>query len=476
MEALKQTLKDTSRRHAGANPLSGAADKSAETVLPGGHMHPAMEALKRALSDARKRYTRANPLSRQADKFAGKHMPGGNTRSVLHFDPFPLTQVKGEGAEVVDLDGHDYVDFVGEYSAGLFGHSDETIKAAIHEALEFGTGMGAPTSYERALAALLCMRYKSLEKVRFCNSGTEANLMAIATAILHTDRKKILVFNGSYHGGVINFPNGGSVLNVPYDFVLANYNDVEGTSGLIHALGDQLAAVLVEPILGAGGNIPASYAFLKMLRRDTRKVGALLIFDEVKTARLGMAGMQGLRRITPDLMSMGKFIGGGLPTGAFGGRTRLMRHYNPKRPGAWNHAGTFNNNVCSMAAGCVAMGKVYTQERAAEFFEWSEAFRLSLNDLFAAKDVPMYANGMGSIIAIHFSRKVTKQPSDITPGCQSLRPLLHMEMLLEGVLICKRGDLFLSLPMTDEHLTKARSALEKFIDRHKPLIEQVLAA
>ncbi len=157
-----------------------------------------------------------------------------------------------------------------------------------------------------------------------------------------------------------------------------------------------------------------------MLRQETRKAGALLIFDEVKTARLGPAGMQGMRRIAPDLTTLGKFVGGGLPTGAFGGSTRIMAHFNPKLPGYWNHAGTFNNNVCSMAAGCVGLGKIYTQERAAEFFDWSEAFRLSLNELFAAKDVPMYANGMGSIIAIHFSREVTKAPSDITAGCQSL--------------------------------------------------------
>src|SRR5210317_1397230 len=109
-----------------------------------------MEALKQAIKDARARYKKANPLSKVADKFAEKHMPGGNTRSVLHFDPYPLTLVEGQGAEVVDMDGHRYVDFVGEYSAGLFGHSDEMLKAAIHEALEMGTGMGAPTTYERA--------------------------------------------------------------------------------------------------------------------------------------------------------------------------------------------------------------------------------------------------------------------------------------------------------------------------------------
>jgi glutamate-1-semialdehyde 2,1-aminomutase len=129
-----------------------------------------------------------------------------------------------------------------------------------------------------------------------------------------------------------------------------------------------------------------------------------------------------------------------------------------------------------MAAGCAALSKVYTPQRAADFFDWSEAFRLSLNEMFAAKAVPMYANGLGSMIAIHFSSEPTKRPSDISAGCQSLRPLLHLELLLEGVLVCKRGDLFLSLPMDETHLAKARLALEKFADRYKPLIEQVLQA
>ena len=127
-----------------------------------------------------------------------------------------------------------------------------------------------------------------------------------------------------------------------------------------------------------------------------------------------------------------------------------------------------------MAAGCAAVGKVYTPQRAIEFFDWSEAFRLSLNELFSTRAIPMYANGMGSIIAIHFSSEPTKTPADISAGCRSLRPLLHMEMLLEGVSICSRGDFFLSLPMDDTHLSKARAALEKFIDRHKPLINDVL--
>ena len=434
-----------------------------------------MKSLQHAIGDARSRYVAANPLSQAADESAERYLPGGNTRSVLHFHPFPLTMVGGDGAEVTDLDGHRYVDFVGEYSAALFGHTNEVIKAAIHEALDSGVAMGAPTPYERELAGMLCDRFPSVERIRFCNSGTEANLMALSTARVVTGRRKILAFNDAYHGGVIKFLGGGCALNVPFDFVLANYNDIDGTAGLLDEVGTKLAAVIAEPILGAGGNIQGNRRFLQMLRQKTEESGALLIFDEVKTARLGPGGIQAMVGIHADLTTMGKFIGGGLPTGAFGGSELVMEHYNPKQAGALAHAGTFNNNVCSMAAGCAAMREVYTPERAAEFLDWSEAFRRSLNDMFASKDVPMYANGLGSMIAIHFSKEPTKRPSDITAGCQSLRPLLHMELLLDGMLICGRGDLFLSLPMDDSHLAAAHSSLERFADRYKPLIEEVLA-
>ena len=337
-----------------------------------------MDALKHAIEDARKRYAAANPLSDDAEENALQYLPGGNTRSVLHYEPFPLTMVSGEGAELVDLDGHRYVDFVGEYSAGLFGHSDARIKAAIDKALDAGIAMGAPTQFERELAGLLCERYPALDQVRFCNSGTEANLMALTTACAVTGRSKLLAFRESYHGGVIKFPGSGCELNVPFDFELADFNDIEGTAELIGELGNELAAVIVEPMLGAGGNIQGNREFLSMLRERTKDVGALLIFDEIKTARLGPAGVQGMLDITPDLTTVGKFIAGGLPTGAFGGRAELMARFDPRHNRGWNHAGTFNNNVCSMAAGCVAMGEVYTPERAAEFFDWSEAFRLSL--------------------------------------------------------------------------------------------------
>ena len=435
----------------------------------------AIYSLANALNDARIRYIAENNQSRLADKDAERYLPGGNTRTVLHYDPFPLTMVQGEGAELTDLDGHLYVDCVGEFSAGIFGHSDQEIKAAIHQALDSGIAMGAPTASERKLAGILCERFPSIERLRFCNSGTEANIMALSIARVVTGREKILAFNGAYHGGVINFPAGGSPLNLPFDILLSDYNDIEGTEKLIRQHGKELAAVIVEPILGAGGNIPGNSEFLKMLQHESKQVGALFILDEVKTGRIGESGMQGMLGITPDMTTLGKIIGGGMPTGAFGGKAEIMNHFDPKKKDYWKHAGTFNNNACSMAAGCVAMRDIFTQAKAREFLKSSEAFRLSLNAMFKKKKVPMYCNGLGSIFAVHFTNEPIEKVSDISINGRALGPLLHMEMLLEGVLICSRGDIFLSLPMNVTHFNKIRLALESFVDRYKPLIIHELA-
>ena len=186
-----------------------------------------------ALASTRERYVKSNPKSKAAHEKAKKVFPGGNTRSVLHFDPFPLTMERGEGAELWDIDGHRYFDFVGEFSAGLYGHTDPTIQAAIVEALESGVVLAAPTALEEKLASALSARFPSLQRLRFCNSGTEANILAIVTAIAVTGRSKILAFREAYHGGVLVFSGGGSPTNVPFDVDLADYNDVEGATALI---------------------------------------------------------------------------------------------------------------------------------------------------------------------------------------------------------------------------------------------------
>jgi glutamate-1-semialdehyde 2,1-aminomutase len=423
-----------------------------------------------ALAQARERFAVANPGSRAARDRAAIAMPGGNTRSVLHYDPFPLYMARGEGADVWDIDGHRYADFVGEFSAGLYGHSEPAIRQAVIEALDAGLVLAAPTEREAKLASEVTKRFPSMELMRFCNSGTEANLMAIVTAMAVTGRKRLLVFRDAYHGGVLVYGGGGSPLNVPFETVLADYNDAEGAEAFIRAQGDALAAVIVEPILGAGGNIPAEPDFMAALRRATEATGALLILDEVKTSRCGPGGMQGEMGIVPDLTTLGKYIGGGLPSGAFGGRRDIMARYDPAVEGCFKHAGTFNNNPCTLAAGHAGLTQVYTAQRARDFQAQYEALRTELNDVLRAQDMPMQFTGRGSLFTAHFARGAIRRPSDIPPVSRKLGALFHMECLGQGVALASRGDVFASLPAEERHRDALRHALRHFVTTHGALV------
>src|SRR3954470_6821923 len=220
-----------------------------------------------ALRDAEGRFTAAHPKSLAHYNAAQAHLPGGNTRTNMYFSPFPLTILRGEGARLYDLDGHAYVDFLGEYTAGIFGHTHPRIRAAIIEAVDAGLNLGGPNRWEAELGRLMCERFPSLDKVRFCNSGTEANLYAISSARAVTGRSHVLVFEGAYHGGVLSFVKP-SPLRAPFPFILAQYNDADGTATLIARHQDELAAVIVEPMIGSGGGISADREFLSMLREE----------------------------------------------------------------------------------------------------------------------------------------------------------------------------------------------------------------
>ena len=277
-----------------------------------------------AVAQLVERYVGANPKSQAQFDASLKTMPGANTRSVLFYEPFPVTLVGGEGATVTDLDGHVYVDFLGEYTAGLYGHSDPTIASAVRQALAAGTVLGGPNPQEAELASLMCQRFPSLERVRFCNSGTEANLMALSLARVTTGRDTIMVFDGAYHGGVFYYAHGGSPMNVPFPTIVGDYNDAERARDLISRHASELAAIIVEPMMGAGGGIAGTPEFLRTLREQADAHGIVLVFDEVMTSRLVPGGLQEKLGILPDLTSFGKYLGGGLTFGAFGGRARLM--------------------------------------------------------------------------------------------------------------------------------------------------------
>jgi glutamate-1-semialdehyde 2,1-aminomutase len=421
-------------------------------------------------------YERQNPRSLAAHRRAADVMPGGNTRTVLHFRPFPLTMKSGKGSDVWDIDGHHYVDFVGEFSAGLYGHSEPVIRDAIATALETGIVMAAPIEPEVELAVLLKARFPSMEKLRFCNSGTEANIVALMAARVFTGRKKILVFEGAYHGGVLAFSTPPSQLNIPLDVVFAPYNDAERAREVIHEHRADLAAVIVEPILGAAGNLPGDAEFLHALRAATTDVGALLIFDEVKTSRCGEGGMQKQVGIQPDLTTLGKYIGGGLSCGVCGGRDDVMSRFDPAAPKSLRHAGTFNNNACSMAAGVAGLSRLFTAERANAFNTECESLRMELNSYLETADVPMRMVGHGSMFSAHFVRKTPRRPSEIPMISSSLTALFHMEALLSGLLMANRGDIFVSLPMNERHFLRLKETVGRFVDKHGILIRELVPA
>ena len=331
--------------------------------------------LEDALRDAEARYVEDNPKSRARHIEACEALPGGNTRSILFYPPYPLTIVRGEGARLWDLDGHAYTDLLGEYTAGLYGHSHPVIQAAVREALERGIVLGGPNPYEAELARLICARFPSCDLVRFCNSGTEANLNALCAARAITGRSHVLVFDGAYHGGPLTFAHGGSPMNLPFPWVIGAYNDLDTTLALIERHGRELAAIIVEPMMGAAGAIAGDPAFLQGLRDAADRHGIVLIFDEVMTSRLSPGGLQAKLGITPDMTTFGKYLGGGLSFGAFGGRADLMARFDPRHPDALPHSGTYNNNVLTMAAGVAGLSEVFTPEAALALNETAEALR-----------------------------------------------------------------------------------------------------
>lgn len=433
--------------------------------------------LSSALDEAEARYRGANPLSLARHRAAGDAMPGGNTRTVLHYPPFPLTWSKGEGAALTDIDGHAYTDFLGEYTAGLYGHSNPAIQAAVRKALADGIVLGGPNRYEADLATEICRRFPSLDLVRFCNSGTEANLFALSTARAITGKSKILAFDGAYHGGVFYYGLARSAINAPFPMVFARYNDTAGAGATIAAEAKDLAAVIVEPMQGSGGCIPAEPAFLQALRDTCDAHGVVLIFDEVMTSRLSPGGRQQLLGITPDMTTLGKYLGGGLSFGAFGGARRIMERYDPSRPDAIAHAGTFNNNVLSMAAGLAGLTEVLTPDALSALNARGDALRERLNALGAARGLPVQAIGCGSLINLHFHRGAIRSVQDYQGDEAAnarrarLARLLHLDLIAAGQYLALRGFMALSLPITDTDCDRLVAAVDEFLAVRGKLIE-----
>jgi glutamate-1-semialdehyde 2,1-aminomutase len=427
-------------------------------------------ALDDAVAAAESRFAAANPQSRLRHERARAVLPGGHSRQTLYYSPFPLTIARGDGAGITDLDGHEYLNLVGDFAAGVFGHQCEPIQRAVLDTLRGGLSLSGPNTHEVEFAELISRRIPSMEQLRFCNSGSEACLFAAQLARHAAERPALLVFNGCYHGGFMSYGAKDPPLSVPLPLLKAIYNDVQGTRSALNTHAPSLAAVMVEPMMGSAGCIPATPEFLAMLREETQRIGALLIFDEVMTSRLAPGGVQELQRIKPDLTTLGKFWGGGFAFGAFGGSRLVMKHLDMRAGGTLSQGGTFNNNVMAMAAGLVGARDVYTADACRRLNALGDTLRQRLNELGESLGLGFQATGIGGVLTTHWDGARITHPAQVEAPDSPRRRLFHLEMLERGFYIARRGMINLSLPVQEIDIARFVQASREFLIRHAGIL------
>ncbi|KAM3444473.1 hypothetical protein NHJ13734_001440 [Beauveria thailandica] len=388
--------------------------------------------LRAALDAAVENFVTRNPKSKALHEKAVKTFPGGNTRTVLHTDPFPLCMKSGKGYQVFSEDGDTYTDLTAEFTAGLYGHSNPDIIAVLQHVIQnVGLNVGATTAQEQLFARELCDRF-DIERVRLTNSGTEANLHALAAAKLYTGKSKVVAFDGGYHGAVLGFKDGKVAANNvdKADWIVAKYNDVEGTIKAIKSEG--VAAVILEAMQGSGGCICGTKEFLT-------GAGVVFIVDEVMTSRISGAGLSAVHGLKPDMKTFGKYLGGGVAFGAFGGRQDIMAVYDPRVKGSVAHSGTFNNNTFVTHCGYAGLTKVYTSEVAEAFTKSGDDLLSRLNEV--SKGTKLCFTGTGSVATSHF---VAHGPRSIANALdvteiEELKDLFWFYLLENGFWVTRRG-------------------------------------
>jgi glutamate-1-semialdehyde 2,1-aminomutase len=433
-------------------------------------------------------YRHTTPSSRALHERAVKVMPGGTTRTTTYFDPYPLYIERGEGCRIWDADGTERIDMLGNYTAMILGHAHPKVVEAIRRQAARGTAFAAANPIEVELATLLCERVPSLELVRFCNSGTEATMFAMRLARAFTGRPKIARIEGGYHGthdfaevsthpapaeaGPADRPLAtpdsiGTLQSALEGTVVLPFNSPDAAERILREESANVAAVILEPIIGAGGVIAATDAFIQRLRAVTRELGMLLIFDEVISLRVAPGGAQQLYGVTPDLTTMGKIIGGGLPVAAFGGRADVMELLDPRSEPNLPQGGTYNGNPLGMAAGVAAL-KELTPDVYDELNRKGARVKDQLTEVFASHDLPAQVNGVGSLLAIHF----TDVPvTDYRTKATSNPKITHdffLALVNHGVLMAPRAMGALSTPMGEHDIQEFVDAVDAVLAEQLP--------
>ena len=423
---------------------------------------------------------------------AKNNFPGGDTRSATYFNPFPLYMEKGKGSRLTDCDGNVYLDLLNNYSSLIHGHAQGDVLLQAQQQLKRGSVFGAPSEERIWHASHLSQRIPSLEWLRYCNSGTEATMFALRTARAFTGRDKIIKVDGGYHGThdfvevsvhaafekaevtASRLNSRGVPACVLQNVLVAPFNNLAAMASVMAENEGQIAAIIVEPMLGAGGVVPAADNYLRGLRELADKYGALLIFDEVITFRLSSGGMQETENVKPDLTALGKIIGGGFAVGAFGGRREIMEVFNPENSDSISHSGTFNGNHVTMAAGLVTL-ELYDSVAVTRLNKMGERMRNGFSGAFTSNGIKAQVTGIGSVIGVHWTDEIIVNGGDVVRGAKksgNLSLLLHLELLNQGIFSSSRGMYILSTPMAEEDVDSAVDIFERTLKLLIPCVAE----
>ena len=431
----------------------------------------------RALTEDERRFRARTPTSARWFAEACRHLPGGDSRSPLFHAPYPVTLVGGAGSRVTDADGNELLDLTGNHTALVHGYGHPAVLAAVRDQLAAGTCFPGPTPPQVRLAGLLADRLPSVERVRFTNSGTEAVMLAVRAARAFTGRPLIAVAEGAYHGtwdGVMVRTSGagpepaspGLAPGSADAVVLLPFDDADEAARLIEEHREELAAVLIEPVQGSAGMIPAAPEYLCAVRAATARHGVLLVFDEVVSLRIAVGGAQQHFGVEPDLTCLGKAVGGGFPLGAFGGRADVMAAFDPTRPGGPHipHPGSLNANPVSLVAGCAAL-EALTEGAVGRINRFGERLRDRLREVFAEAGVPAQVTGLGSLFGVHFTAEPVTSVRQASRADPLRRQRFFLGLFDEGVLIDPRGVGSVSTALSDDDLDTAVEAVTRVVHR-----------
>ena len=406
-------------------------------------------------------------------------IPGGVNSPVRAFKSVrstPLFIREGKGSHITDVDGNDYIDYIGSWGPLILGHCHPEVMAAIEEALHRGASFGTPTEGEVHLAEMICTAVNSVEMVRLTNSGTEASMAAIRVARGYTGRDKIIKFEGCYHGSVDSLlvKAGSGVMTlglpdspgVPASFVkhtlLADFNNLESVTDLFDEYGSEIAAIVLEPVAGNMGMVVPDLDFLKGLRNLCDVHGSLLVFDEVMTGfRVDYGGAQEIFGIIPDMTIFGKVIGGGLPVGAYGGRQDVMLMVAPSGP--VYQAGTLSGNPLAVAAGRKTLEILQAPDTYAELSRKSNWLIDEMRQSAGQNRIPFQTNVMGGMFGFFFAEKPVRNYQDAAESDQDRFRKFFMGMLKEGIYLAPSAfeSGFISMAHTEEDLEKTAAACRK---------------